>query len=508
MDPEPARAVVPAASNPRAQRTPHLLLDTQDPTGQIHRHQKMANLSVPQPVCVGTQPSVSVRKLDADRMVFELCDTDISPRCGSALEHGLDGPCASSIGESPCKMDETSFPSESESGATVSSLIYQDENVIVRATTPANKPKRRFTFSGLRRSFRRTSSKERQTIVEEETEKTEGGMPRKGSFRRTSVKRKSQKSENTSEEDSKVKTVSLGREVRAPVEGPGVTDIQRCEEDAHAASDSTPFSSMPRVNNRQGIPSDQRDVMTYDSGVETASSSFDPESRTTSVSSSGTLNSVAKQELSIMSVKPGTVPPPPPPPPLPGANVGGKGTKQDSTKRVSVPAISVVDKVVGLRRNLSADSRPSSMLMSASKPTLLLSQFRPPPENKPSKAPVALHVNGRNGVKVPPATFTESNSPPSLDSPPINDTVTTHTPAVAVQDLYQTTNMAAPMATRSVPDTNDLLMAIKRAVQQRRSLLREGSDHGQPLDVAAILERRNVLSMSDDDTDGSNDEWD
>ena len=507
MDPDPVRVVVHGASNPRAQRTPHLLLDTQDPTGQIHRRQKMANLSVPQPVCVGILPSVSVRKLEADRTLFELCDADISPQCGSSPEHGLDGPCAGNVGESPCK-DETSFPSGSESGATVCSLIYQDENVIVRVTTPANRPKRRFSFSGLRRSFRRTSSKEKQTIVEEETDKTEGGIPRKGSFRRTSFKRKSAKSENTSEEDSKEKTVSLGREIRAEVEGPGVTDIQRCEEDAHAASDSVPFSTMPRVNDRQGIPSDQRD-MTYDSGVETASSSFDPESRTTSVSSSGTLNSVAKQELSIMSVKPGTVPPPPPPPPLPGAAVGWKGrTKQDSTKRVSVPAIPAVDKVVGLRRNLSAGSRPSSMLMPASKPTHLRSQFRPPPENKPSKAPVALPVNGRNGVKVPPATFAESNSPPSLDSPPINDTVKTHTPAAPVQDLYQTTNMAAPMATRSIPDTNDLLMAIKRAVQQRRSLLREGSKHDQPLDVAAILERRNVLSMSDDDTDGSNDEWD
>lgn len=494
MDPEPVHSVVPATSSPKAQRTPNLLLGTQDPTGPIHRRQKVTNLSVPQPDCAGPLSTVSIRKEEADRLVFELCDVDNSSRCGSSLERGLTSPFPGSAGES-LSRDELS---------TISALIYEDENVIVRATTPANKPKRRFTFSGLRRSFRRASSKEKQTIVEEETEKTEDGITRRGSFRRTSSKRKSPKSETVGNEERKAKTMSLGREVRAPVDGSHVTDMQRTEEDIHTASASTLFATMSRLNGRQGIPSDQRDA-TYDSGVETASSSFDPESRTTSVSSSGTLSSVAKQEMS-MSVKPGTIPPPPPPPPLPGAHVDRKN-KLDPTKRVSVPAISVVDKV-SLRRNHSAGSRPSSMLIPATKPTLLPAQFHPLPQNKPIKAPVSIPMNGRNGVKVPPSTFTESSSPPSHNLPLISATATTHSAAAEMQDQNQAINMAVPTASRSIPDTNDLLMAIKRAVQQRRSLLREGSEHGQPLDVAAILERRNVLSLSDDDTDGSNDEWD
>lgn len=437
-------------------------------------------------------------------MVFELCNIDVSSRCGSSLEGGWHHPNQEDAGDPLCK-DEASFCSGSESGAGVSALIYQDENVVVRAITPANKPKRRFS---LRRSFRRASSKEKQSTVEEVTEKTEGGIARRGSFRRGSFKRKSTKSENVSKEDRKARTLSLGREVRGPVEVTGTTDIQRCEGDTHTVNNLAPFATMPGLNGRQGNLSDQRD-MTYDSGVETASSSFDPESRTTSVSSSGTLNSVVKQEL-FTSVKPGTIPPPPPPPPLPGSHAGRRGSKPDSTKRTSAPAISITDKKENLRRNHSADSRPqaSSALMHTSKPTLLPSQFHPPPQSKPLKAPVPIPMNGRNGVKVPSSTFTESSSPSSHDSTLISATGVAHSPAAAVQDLNEATKMTIPTATRPIPDTNDLLLAIKRAVQQRRSLLKEGSEHNQPLDVAAILERRNVLSLSDDDTDGSNDEWD
>ena len=436
-------------------------------------------------------------------MVFELCNVDISSRCGSSLEGGWHHPYPEDTGDPLCK-NELSFCSGSESGAGGSALIYQDENVVVRATTPANKPKRRFS---LRRSFRRVSNKEKQPTVEEVTEKTEGGIARRGSFRRGSFKRKSTKSENVSKEDRKARTLSLGREVRGTMEVPGTTDIQRCEGDTHTASNLAPFATMLGLNGRPGNPLDLRD-MTYDSGVETASSSFDPESRTTSVSSSGTLNSVVKQELSTV-VKPGTIPPPPPPPPLPGYHAGRRGSKPDTTKRTSVPSISITDKKT-LQRNHSADSRfpASSAPMHAPKPILLPSPFCPLPQSKPVKAPVPIPMNGRNGVKVSSSTFTESSSPSSHDSTLIGAAGAAHSPAATAQDLNEATKMAVPTATRPIPDTNDLLLAIKRAVQQRRSLLREGSEPNQPLDVAAILERRNVLSLSDDDTDGSVDEWD
>lgn len=81
-------------------------------------------------------------------------------------------------------------------------------------------------------------------------------------------------------------------------------------------------------------------------------------------------------------------------------------------------------------------------------------------------------------------------------------------PPEAMQDPNQATNLTIPVIVQPVPDSNELLLAIKRALHQRRSQLEEGSAHTQPLDVAAILERRSVLSLSDDETDGSNDEWD
>ena len=447
-------------------------------------------------------------------MVFELCNVDVPTRRGSALEDRQNQPFPEDAGGLLCK-DEAPLRSGSEGGASVSALIYEDEDVVVvGAAAPANKPKRRFSFSGFRRSFRRTSSKEKQSINEEQTEKMEGEIARRGSLRRGSIKRKSSSEKSAGKEDRKAKTLSLSREARdRPSEVHVAADIQKCEGDIHKAGNPTPLATLPMSNGDQRSSTELKETA-YDSGLDSAGSSFDPSSRTTSVSSSGTLNSGVKhslQELPIPSMNSSSptlsasIPVPPPPPPLPGMGNANK------PKRISVPNFSVSDMVKknSLRRNHSADIRPtSSVLMHASKPTLLPTQFRPPTQNKPMKAPVPIPLNGKNGVKVHPPAFTETGLPSLLYSTPISTAKASNMPPEAMQDPNQATNLTIPVIVQPVPDSNELLLAIKRALHQRRSQLEEGSAHTQPLDVAAILERRSVLSLSDDETDGSNDEWD
>ena len=458
----------PSTRSPKP-RSPDLLLETLNPHSSIHRRRKTQCPTIPQRY--GDSLPISAMKEQERKTVFELFEVDIPTRCSSSLAveqgdsqttplatptNGIDHDRESAT---PMTIKSTTVTPTPHHHLDLSSgkILYQDEDCLVIVPVTPEKVKRRFTFSGLRKSFRR-SGKDKS----ENSKESRGSLKRRSSLR-NSLRRRSSKKEVTPEV----------------------------------------------VAENNGMLSDHVTMeMPPDSGVDTASS------RTASVSSAGNLGYSLKHSQDETGQPKGGVvtthvPPAPPPPPIPSVHYTSASLVQNR-KSISIPPeLSPVrtppaPHSSGHAHNLSplvqgqSFTLPNHTPVTAgfygngvqSIPVQVVAPCPPPSTDISVTAAETVHVVDRE-VTQPFKRFSLSSTQP------IAFNVDRDAPQISVGPVKLTPKHHAD---------NEILRAIESGIKNRK--VQKQSKNSLPYDVAAILERRLAIMCSDDDSDSTGDEWD
>jgi hypothetical protein len=459
-------------------RSPDLLLETLNPQSSIHRRHKVDCPTIPKRY--GDSLPISTMKEQERKTVFELFDVDIPTRCSSALGTEYFGSHPTPVTTPTAEIDNTAAsttpkvvspappPATPHHQLDLSSgkILYQDEDCLVIVPASPVKVKRRFTFSGLRRSFRR-SSKDKVYSNKENRESRKGKVvvERRGSFLRSGFRRKPSKKDYSQEE----------------------VLVDRSE-----------------MSSDHMIPDP-----TTDSGVDTGSS------RTTSVSSAGALGYALKhmQEdtalLKANTIDTSIPSAPPPPPPLPiHHTLTSSQYRNLFAATTDVPSTAVKKPLTRYHSTGHAHSHTHSSSPLVSSQTLSVS--------KPSPTQTSCHDNPvhRSPVQKIPPPIPPRVSTLEMPASPLTkggshfkrfSLSSTHPVAFSMDSEPQCVVAPAKVAP-SHNAGNEILAAIERGRRERKA--QNTKQANLPFDVAAILERRVAIMCSDDESDSGNDEWD
>nr|WAW84866.1 WAVE/WASF 3 [Halisarca dujardinii] len=535
-DPSVDVEATPANGNasPPKPRSPDLLLETLNPESRIHRRHKVDLLAMP--TRFDSLPTSSLKDHNR-KAVFELFNFAMPPRSLSAVPPlGSQSTLVTSPAPATPTLETDGLPPRQPTPVTplpatplpvtppsprahhhqldrtTGEILYQDEDCLILVPAPV-KIKRRFTFSGLRQSFRR-STKDREEAAGrgDEKEKREG-LTRKGSFLRNSFRRKAAKRKESME--------------------PDLPEEESCEDHVTVTDPPT------------------------DSGIDTGSS------RTTSVSSAGALgyslkhlreDSSPPKTVAVPVAPSGSVPPAPPPPPVPRASAyktstlpiqksqpslsfdGHSLAVQKSLKRYHSAGLAHANLKTGSSSALAGLPSPSSPLaVSHSSGGFKLQQSFHGGVSCSSSAgaanrsrlgsqdscwsgstltdcerPSERRISARKvPPPVPPRALPKAPTPP-----PAPESVTRFKrfslsavpgPATCIDGKEPPSVVGPVKLSPSHYTGNEILQAIERGIRDRKEVRRRST---QNFNVAAILERRVAMVSSDDDSDSSADDWD